>query len=132
LATTVSSWFTASIAFLPESEIVVVALGAIPIAAVISTIIALKSSASIVSVKSTSTFIPVETSTSVVAAAVVSLTEVSFFFDFLWSNVNFDSNKAGDVEFPVEVGDVCEGCFCVSKHAINLADVITSCLVDDD
>ena len=59
-------------------------------------------------------------------------TEVSFFFGFLWSNVNFDSNKAGDVEFSVEVGDVCEGCFCVSKHAINLADVITSCLVDDD
>ena len=122
---------------MPESEIIVVALGAIPITAVVSTVIAFKSSASIVSLKSTSTVIAIETSTSVVstsvvAATIVSVTEVPVFLDFLWSNVYFDSNEAWNVEFSVEVSNVCKGGICVSKNRVNLPDVITSCLVDDD
>jgi len=30
------------------------------------------------------------------------------------------------------MSNVRKGCICVSKNGVNLADVITSCLVDDD
>ena len=131
----VAAWLTASVAFLSESKVVVSAFGAIPIATVgtvvsvlvTPAVISFEASATIVAFKSTATVV-----SSSVLSIVASLAKVSLFAHFLCSNVDFDAHQGWDVEFSVQMGNVCERGTCAAEHSVNLTDVITSFEVDND
>jgi hypothetical protein len=103
-----SSRFSATIAFLSESEIVVIALWTFPVATVVATIVSVESSTTVVSLKSTTAIVPVKTfnaviSTAVVVTSTISVAKTSFFSDLLWANIDFDSNQTRDVQFSIKM-----------------------------
>jgi hypothetical protein len=111
-----SSRFSATIAFLSESEIVVIALWTFPVAAIAVPIVSVETSTSllsalepsVISLKSPTAIVPVKTfnaviSTAVVVTSTISVAKTSFFSDLLWANIDFDSNQTRDVQFSIKM-----------------------------
>ena len=130
LSTAVTSWFSASIAFLSESKIVVIAFRAIPVATV-GPLISVWASTSIIAFEAPTAVISVKSTTAVVSPTILtivssSVAKVSFFSGFFGSDIYFNTNKSRDVEFSVQVCYVCERGVGVPKHCVDLTDVIPS------
>ena len=117
--------FTASVAFLSESEVIVVALWTIPIATVVGTVV------SIVSFKSAASVVSALVST-VVASSTVSASSVSLFASLLWTDVDFNTDQAWNVEFSIEMSYVSKWCVGVSQDCVNFTDVYTSIAIHND
>ena len=129
--------FSTAIAFLSESEIIVIALRTIPVATIVAAIVSVESSTTVISLKSTTAIVSVKPSTTVISTALlvtstISVAKTSLFSDLLWANIDFNSNQARDVQFSIKMRHMSQRSIGVAEHSVDFADILPSLKVDND
>ena len=132
---TVAAWLATSVAFVSESEVVVSAFGAVPIATV-GTVVSVWATTAVISLEASAAVVVFKSAATIISSSVLSIVapfaKFSLFTNLFCSDVDFNADQGRDVEFSVQVSNVCKRGTRAAKHSVNLTDVITSFEVDND